>query len=1114
MSRSAVHQFHSGSAPGDAVTNGLIFTRGLLRDLGFESEIFVQHVAPELAAELRPHTALPRRPGDWLLAHHSMGHDLGDWLLDLPQKKILVYHNITPAEFFPPGGALHHYAQLGRRQLRLFLPAMAAAIGDSDFNSAELRELGYGRVATVPLLFDTGALLRAPCDPAPAELSAGVFTILFVGRVCANKRQHLLIEAFARLRQRLGRPARLVLVGGYDRQDEYFLRLTGQVSGLGLGQSVVFTGKVPQPALAGWYRAADLFVCASEHEGFGVPLIEAMLFNVPVVAVAGTTVAKTLGGAGVLVEVASPALLAATMLVIAKDRELRRAVARHQRRRLARFDPARLRTELADILAAVGVPAAGTTAPVSPQAAPAEILFEGPAETSYSLAIVNRSLATAMERLRPGTVAFHPTEGPGDYQVNHAALAALPELAALVARARPGARSGTVIRNMYPPRLWDSNGDWNCLYFSWEESLVPLHWVRLFNKYADHIFVPSAFVRDTLLNNGVDVPITVTGHGLGFAETEDAAVPYPGLPDGFRFLHVSSCFPRKGADVLLRAFGRAFSAQDDVSLVIKTFPNPHNDVEAQLAQLRAAHPDFPRVTVISRDLPTAALASLYRSCDVFVAPTRGEGFGLPIAEAMSLGLPVIATELGGHRDFCDDTNSWLLRARFAEADSHLAAPGSLWTEPDCEHLTALLREARQFPPAIRRAKTAAARTRVRRECDWSRCATVMCDALAALPGRPLASPTPPKLGWVSTWNERCGIAGYTRHLLDVLPRHLLEPVVFAAETAGPEDGSLAVRRCWHVNYRDRNLSRLEQAILEEKCAAVVIQFNFGFFHLGALAELAAGLEARGVRVLLCLHSTADVSHDGYRASLGDHVAALRRVSRLLVHSLEDLNRLAGLGLAANAALFPHGLRAARAADPARRRQALGLGEGPVLATYGFLLPHKGALELIEALPLVREKFPTARLLLVNSLHPSPESARLRDACAARAQELGVAAAVTGIHDFLPEEESLLLLQAADLVVFPYQRTNESSSAAVRHGIAANRPVACTPLPIFDDIAPVAHRLPGFTPRELADGIVQLLAGDLLRHEEPPAVREWKEARAWPACAQRLVAMVRGLCDLA
>jgi glycosyltransferase involved in cell wall biosynthesis len=131
----------------------------------------------------------------------------------------------------------------------------------------------------------------------------------------------------------------------------------------------------------------------------------------------------------------------------------------------------------------------------------------------------------------------------------------------------------------------------------------------------------------------------------------------------FSFLHISSCFPRKGVDCLLSAWGQAFSQADPVKLIIKTFDNPHNDIADQLERHRA-RADYPEVELIEADYSQEQMRQLYRQADAFVAPSRAEGFGMPMAEAMMFGLPVIVTAHGGHTDFCNDDTAWLVDYRF------------------------------------------------------------------------------------------------------------------------------------------------------------------------------------------------------------------------------------------------------------------------------------------------------------------------------------------------------------------------------------------------------------------------------------------------------------------
>ena len=222
--------------------------------------------------------------------------------------------------------------------------------------------------------------------------------------------------------------------------------------------------------------------------------------------------------------------------------------------------------------------------------------------------------------------------------------------------------------------------------------------VAALNRGFDGVLAPSRFVAKALLDSGLTRPVHVIGQAPDLTAFEAVArhrVPDAGRP--FTFLHVSSCFPRKGVDVLLQAYAAAFRRTDPVRLVIKGFPNPHNTVPEQVAALQARDPDAPGIEVINQDLDLEAMLDLYRDADAMVLPTRGEGLNLPAAEAMAAGLPLIVTGYGGHLDFCDARTARLLRYRLQPSGSHLATPGSLWAEPDPDDLAAALRDAAALP---------------------------------------------------------------------------------------------------------------------------------------------------------------------------------------------------------------------------------------------------------------------------------------------------------------------------------------------------------------------------------------------------------------------------------
>lgn len=1104
MKINAIHQFHPSSAFGDGVTNGMLYTQRLLRSLGFESEIYCDHIPLELTARIRPAEAFRDAPRQMLFVHHSLGYEKEAWLRDLRTPKVLVYHNITPEQFLPVDGPWRHLSRLGREQLGRWREWMVGAIGDSELNSAELRDNGYAAPATLPLLVDCERIRSAPWDREMGAALRESFNILFVGRICENKRQDLLLEIFAEFCHFTDQPARLILPGGAT-SPEYAAALREKASTLGIESALEMPGKITDQELHAYYRAADVFLCMSEHEGFGMPLIEAMLFDVPVVAYAAGGVANTLGEGGLLLDSQEPTEIAALLQLLATEPGLRRRIIEGQRANLERFSFAQVSSQLADYLKTLEVeitPASGGRS----TAAKPYWRIEGPFDSSYSLAIVNRQLAGALQE-RGYDIGLHSTEGEGDFNPDAAFLAAHPACAGMAHRALADDLPEVSLRFCYPPRTDAMTGRVRAIHsYGWEESVFPAQYVGWFNRKLDLVTVLSPLVEKILRDSGVCLPIAVVGGGVDQLE---------GLPErplkrslgskGFRFLHVSSCFPRKGVDALLAAYGKAFRASDDVTLVIKSFPNPHNDVVGQLAELRARDSAYPEVVLINEDLPEAELASLYQACHAFVLPSRGEGLGLPAAEAMLFGLPVIATGWGGQTSFCTPETAWLCDYRFAPARTHLDVAHSVWAEPEVEDLARLLREVRSAEPEQIHKRTALARERVRADYTWARVAEKTEQAIAAVQNQPMLREEP-VIGWLTTWNVRCGIATYSANLGAAIPPDRL--IVLANRTpdlSGTDDDRVV--RCWNMHHEEP-LDALFNEIRARGIGILVIQYNFGFFGLPALARLIERLRADRVAVHCFFHATADIVRGDERRSLSDIAAALKQAERLFVHSPDDLNRLKGFGLVDNVVYFPHGVYEPSPIDSEALKAERGLSGRRIVASYGFLLPHKGLQPLIRAIAACQD----VHLLLVNALYPVPDSAQEKMACENLVAELGISDRVSFLTEFLPDEESLSWLQMADLVVFPYQHTQESASGAVRMGIASGRPVAVTPLPIFGDVAEIVHTLPGVEPQQIAAGISALLENPATLASRAMAARDWLEARRWPLLSRRLRNLIDGLAN--
>ncbi len=333
------HQLLPSLEAEDAIGNYALALRGFLREMGFDSRIFVFAGTPGGPGEALPFSEHRRysSPDNLLIFHTAIGSPLAEYFAGCPDKKILVHHNVTPARFFAPWdrevGYLAHQA---RAQLKLTAPLAAAAAADSPYNRRELLDLGAPDPAVIPLIFDWERL-DGPADPEVlTRYDDGRTNILFVGRVAPNKKQEDLIRVFYSYRKDYDSSARLILVGEDGRFPVYKRALEKLVRDLGLAD-VVFTGKVSLPRLRAYYRTASLFLCLSEHEGLGVPLVESLYYRVPIVAYAAAAVPSTLSGAGVLVGEKDPARLAALVRRILNDSALREAILKGQDDRLEYF---------------------------------------------------------------------------------------------------------------------------------------------------------------------------------------------------------------------------------------------------------------------------------------------------------------------------------------------------------------------------------------------------------------------------------------------------------------------------------------------------------------------------------------------------------------------------------------------------------------------------------------------------------------------------------------------------------------------------------------------------------------------------------------------------------
>ena len=337
----AIHQLVAGFSLGDSISNEATTLRDLFRSWGHDSDIFCDHdsVHPELQSRVRSldDARSAVQPADVALLHFSIGSPVNDVFRQLNAKKILRYHNITPAEYIEPvNPRTAQRLREGREALARLAGVAHLNLAVSRFNAAELAAAGYEHVDVVPILqtFDPGAMAA---DPGIVhQFDDDLFNVLYVGRAAPNKALDDLVRLFAAFQRHVEPRSRLIHVGSQTGMEIYAGTVIHLARRLGLPH-VHFAGSVSESELAAYYTVANLFLCASEHEGFGIPLLEAMAYDVPVMAYAAGAVPETLDGAGVLFHRKDPAMVAEIMGEIAHNHSLREQILQGQRKRLAAY---------------------------------------------------------------------------------------------------------------------------------------------------------------------------------------------------------------------------------------------------------------------------------------------------------------------------------------------------------------------------------------------------------------------------------------------------------------------------------------------------------------------------------------------------------------------------------------------------------------------------------------------------------------------------------------------------------------------------------------------------------------------------------------------------------
>ncbi len=338
---------------GDAVGNDAMALHEAMLSAGYDAEIYAEHLDPRFTGK-GLHSIEDFRDSEHLLVlyHLVLGNKMNYLVAGLRAKVILIYHNITPLHYlYPEYSFADSYELRGFDDVRAIRSKASAVFAVSEFNARGLRKCGFTcPMEVLPILvhFEDYA-----GEPSPEIMERyrddSSVKVLFTGRVSPNKCFEDVMAGFTYYQKVINTDSKLFLVGKYAEDRPYYPALKAYEEHLGV-QGVTFTGHIPFPEILAYYRCADVFVCMSEHEGFCVPLIEAMYFGIPIIAYDSSAIAETLGGAGFLLTDKSPQIVGEAINLLTTDVALRQEIIEKQRQRLKDFDNERIKTRFLELL--------------------------------------------------------------------------------------------------------------------------------------------------------------------------------------------------------------------------------------------------------------------------------------------------------------------------------------------------------------------------------------------------------------------------------------------------------------------------------------------------------------------------------------------------------------------------------------------------------------------------------------------------------------------------------------------------------------------------------------------------------------------------------------------
>ena len=349
-----INQWVPAAHRGDAVGDSARRVRDLLRTRGVESNLYALSIDDELRDDVLPFDTISSHLGDATILHFAVPSIMSTKFAQLKSRTVIQYHNITPAHFFAPyDSGIFRIAALGREELKALVGHVDVALGDSEYNRQELETLGFDTTGVVPIIVDTTRITESPVEPVLEEtlLGDGLANILFVGRIAPNKKIEDIIRLAEHYKRYVDTDYRFIFVGRTDAVPRYYNTILALIAEYQMPRDrFVFTGTVTDSELATYYRASHAYISLSEHEGFCVPLVEAMAADIPVLAFGATAVPETLGGAGICFSPKDLEYAAEMLGLLVYDDTVRSDIISGQQSRVADFGPASTDAVIDDLI--------------------------------------------------------------------------------------------------------------------------------------------------------------------------------------------------------------------------------------------------------------------------------------------------------------------------------------------------------------------------------------------------------------------------------------------------------------------------------------------------------------------------------------------------------------------------------------------------------------------------------------------------------------------------------------------------------------------------------------------------------------------------------------------